>query len=53
MIIPAREGNKFGHPHSDVLERAADAGAAFLRTEELDTIEVITDGEQMWWTSHQ
>jgi competence protein ComEC len=49
VIVSAGEGNNYGHPHEEVLERAADMGAAVLRTDELGTIEVITDGEQMWW----
>jgi competence protein ComEC len=53
VVISAGEGNNYGHPHQEVLERAADVGAAVLRTDELGTIEVITDGEQMWWESHQ
>ncbi len=51
VIVSAGEGNNYGHPHEEVLERAADIGAAVLRTDELGTIEVITDGEQMWWES--
>jgi competence protein ComEC len=53
VIISAGEGNNYGHPHPEVLERAAEMGAAVLRTDELGTIGVITDGEQMWWESHQ
>jgi beta-lactamase superfamily II metal-dependent hydrolase len=32
-----------------MLQRAAEAGAAVLRTDELGTIEVVTDGQVMWW----
>jgi hypothetical protein len=32
-----------------MLARAKAIGAAVLRTDELSTIEVITDGEAMWW----
>ncbi|MCO5207611.1 MAG: DNA internalization-related competence protein ComEC/Rec2 [Anaerolineae bacterium] len=48
-VISSGEGNKFGHPHSEALERYAQVGATVLRTDELGTIEVITDGAQMWW----
>lgn len=48
-VISSGEGNKFGHPHSEALERYAQVGATVLRTDELGTIEVITDGTQMWW----
>jgi competence protein ComEC len=53
LIVSAGEGNNYGHPHPEVLERARAVGAAVLRTDELGTIEVISDGEQMWWESHQ
>jgi len=49
VVISAGEGNDAGHPHPEVLARVAQAGATVLRTDELGTIEAITDGEQMWW----
>jgi competence protein ComEC len=52
-VVPVGERNNCGHPHEEVLERAADIGAAVLRTDELGTIEVITDGEQLWWEARQ
>jgi competence protein ComEC len=48
-IISAGRGNNFGHPHAEVLERLNRRGVAILRTDELGTIRVRTDGEQMWW----
>jgi competence protein ComEC len=49
MVVSAGEGNRFGHPHEEVLQRAADVGAAVLRTDALGTIEVISDGRALWW----
>ncbi|HSM54930.1 MAG TPA: DNA internalization-related competence protein ComEC/Rec2 [Candidatus Sulfomarinibacteraceae bacterium] len=49
VVISAGADNQFGHPHEEVLQRAAEAGAAVLRTDQLGTIEVITDGERVWW----
>ncbi|MGD2048100.1 MAG: DNA internalization-related competence protein ComEC/Rec2 [Chloroflexota bacterium] len=49
VIISAGEGNRYGHPHEEVLQRAGSVGAAVLRTDELGTIEVISDGQAMWW----
>ncbi|MGB3716299.1 MAG: hypothetical protein WA996_17900 [Candidatus Promineifilaceae bacterium] len=49
MIVSTGEGNNYGHPHEEMLDRAADVGAAVLRTDELGTIEVVTDGQVMWW----
>jgi competence protein ComEC len=49
MVVSAGAGNWYGHPHEELLQRAADVGAAVLRTDELGTIEVITDGQGIWW----
>ncbi|MBA7641181.1 ComE operon protein 3 [subsurface metagenome] len=49
VVISAGEGNRFGHPHAEVLERVAEVGAADLRTDELGTIEITTDGKELWW----
>ncbi len=49
MVVSAGADNRFGHPHPEVLARAAERGTAVLRTDELGTIEVITDGRTMWW----
>ncbi|HUM72326.1 MAG TPA: MBL fold metallo-hydrolase, partial [Chloroflexota bacterium] len=49
IIVSAGADNRFGHPHPEVLARAAELGTAVLRTDELGTIEVITDGHTMWW----
>ncbi|MBK8987991.1 MAG: DNA internalization-related competence protein ComEC/Rec2 [Chloroflexi bacterium] len=49
LIISSGADNKFGHPHPEVLEWAQKLGTAVLRTDELGTIEVSTDGQQMWW----
>jgi competence protein ComEC len=49
IVVSAGVGNRFGHPHPEMLARAQAIGAAVLRTDELGTIEVITDGQMMWW----
>jgi len=49
MVVSAGAENWYGHPDEEVLERAAGAGAAVLRTDELGTIEVTSDGQAMWW----
>ncbi|MCB8943545.1 MAG: DNA internalization-related competence protein ComEC/Rec2 [Ardenticatenaceae bacterium] len=49
MVVSAGLDNRFGHPHPELLERAAAVGTAVLRTDQLGTIEVITDGHTMWW----
>jgi competence protein ComEC len=49
IIISARKDNRYGHPHEEVLQRGEEIGAAILRTDELGNIEVISDGNEMWW----
>jgi competence protein ComEC len=49
IVVSAGVDNRFGHPHPEMLARAQAIGAAVLRTDELGTIEVITDGQMMWW----
>lgn len=51
VIISAGRDNDYGHPHPAMLERVAAAGAAVLRTDEMGTVELATDGKQMWWTA--
>lgn len=48
-IISAGVENRFGHPHAETLARLEAVGAVVLRTDELGTIEVISDGRSMWW----
>jgi hypothetical protein len=48
-VISSGVDNRYGHPHTAVLGRLSEVGAAVLRTDELGTIEVISDGEAMWW----
>ncbi len=52
VVVSAGADNRFGHPHPEVLQRATAAGAAVLRTDELGTIELITDGRRLWWRAH-
>ncbi len=43
-IISCGEGNRQGHPDEDTLTRLAEHGATVVRTDELGSIEVISDG---------
>ncbi|MEZ4539891.1 MAG: DNA internalization-related competence protein ComEC/Rec2 [Chloroflexota bacterium] len=49
MIISAGRGNSYGHPHPAMLARAAAVGATVLRTDELGTLELTSDGTRVWW----
>ena len=52
IIISAGAGNRFGHPHQEVLDRAAAVGTAVLRTDQLGSIAVTSDGKRMWWEAY-
>jgi competence protein ComEC len=49
VVISAGADNSYGHPAPALLARAAAIGATVLRTDVLGTIELSSDGEQMWW----
>ena len=49
IIVSAGVDNRFGHPAPEMLERATAVGAVVLRTDELGSITVTTDGESMSW----
>jgi competence protein ComEC len=47
-VVSAGAHNPFGHPHPEVLERYRVQGALVLRTDRDGTIEISTDGRQVW-----
>ena len=53
MVVSSGVDNRFGHPHAEMLVRAAAMGTAVLRTDQLGTLKVTTDGERMWWQANR
>lgn len=51
VVISAGRDNSYGHPHPNMIARAAAVGAAVLRTDELGTLELESDGVRMWWSA--
>ncbi len=47
MIISSGEGNDYGHPHSETLEKADDFGIEVLRTDTQGNVSIIFD-DQSW-----
>ena len=43
-VISCGEGNSYGHPHPETLKKLNDAGVIVYRTDQLGTIEAISDG---------
>ncbi len=52
-IISAGEGNRFGHPHPETLERleSLPSAPAILRTDIHGTVTLTTDGESLAWSN--
>lgn len=46
-VISCEEGNSYGHPHSEVLNRFRSMGVKVFRTDEQGTIVVESDGESL------
>ncbi len=53
VIVSAGADNRFGHPHPDVLARVQQRGAKVLRTDVHGSIELVSDGESVWWMSEK
>ncbi|MDA0243557.1 MAG: ComEC/Rec2 family competence protein [Chloroflexi bacterium] len=54
IVVVANEPlGRLGYPHAEVLERVAAVGSPLLRTDQLGTLSLRTDGEQMWWTAQK
>jgi competence protein ComEC len=47
-IITVGAENRCGHPSAQVLEHYAALGIPVLRTDELGTLEFVTNGERLW-----
>lgn len=47
-IISCGKFNNFGHPDSAILDKLAKIGAKVFRTDELGSLEFITNGEELW-----
>lgn len=46
-IIMVGEGNEYGHPKQEILDRLANIGATIYRTDENGTITITTDGNTL------
>lgn len=46
-VIEVGEGNSYGHPHSESLERWENIGAQILRTDNNGNISVVSDGREL------
>ena len=47
-VIQSGEGNKFGHPTQEALDRLEQVNCQVLRNDQRGTISVFSDGQQYW-----
>ncbi len=47
VVLSYGEGNRYGHPAPDVVDRLLKTGARVLKTAEMGAIEIRTDGKRM------
>jgi competence protein ComEC len=47
-VISSGQNNRYRHPHPDVLTALEESGSVVLRTDQLGTIELISDGKRYW-----
>lgn len=52
-VISCGEGNDYGHPHKEVLERLTAMGSKIYRTDRQGTVRVTSDGEILSWMTER
>ncbi|MDO5410625.1 MAG: ComEC/Rec2 family competence protein [Lachnospiraceae bacterium] len=50
-VISVGEGNRYGHPHAEVLNRLRSMGVKVFRTDEQGTIVLKSDGRKITWNA--
>ena len=53
VIVSAGADNRFGHPHPEMLQRAAAVGATVLRTDKHGSIKISSDGQRLWFQTER
>jgi competence protein ComEC len=48
-LISCGQDNRYGHPHAEVLRRLGEINSAVLRTDQLGSIELQTNGQEYWF----
>ena len=49
-VISLGKDNSYGHPHKEPMSRLNQAGVTILRTDELGTIQAVSDGKEVTFT---
>ncbi len=48
-VISCAEGNSYGHPHAEIMDRLRSMGVLVYRTDEQGTIVAVSNGENLQW----
>lgn len=52
-VIQCGEGNSYGHPHAEILERLESRGVKYYRNDLSGTVTVYSDGEEIFVTTEK
>ena len=52
-VIQCGEGNSYGHPHAEILERLESGGIKYYRNDSSGTVTVYSDGEEIFVTAEK
>ncbi len=52
-VIQCGEGNSYGHPHAEILERLESRGVKYYRNDSSGTVTVYSDGEEIFVTTEK
>jgi competence protein ComEC len=50
-VISCGKDNKYGHPHTETIEKLENRGISYFRTDEKGTIVAVSDGNKIDWNS--
>lgn len=48
-VVSYGEGNSYGHPHEEVVERLAEKEICLMETARNGAVRLSTDGKKVWW----
>ncbi len=52
-VIQCGEGNSYGHPHAEILDRLESRGVKYYRNDSSGTVTVYSDGEEIFVTAEK
>lgn len=53
VVISVGKNNRYGHPSPEVIAAFQQRKMQIFRTDQMGTVEMVTDGEKYWWKLHR